>query len=192
MTAKLLTPAVTFTPGAAGAGTLDLSGIAGFDIRRLIAVINLTRNAVLYIPSSTPYAGIAGAVLTLSVDTSTHNAADQLWVKYDDGTQAPLVATTAAGAKVGVAADDLGRLIATVQDLGAAVHGLLDAIANPVSIETSSGRQRVVLDATGGAQTLGTVSTVTSLSQIGGVAANSSVLDLMTLAWSESVRVAVS
>lgn len=79
----LSTPSVTFTPGAAGAGTLNLSGIANFEIRRLVAVINLTRGAVLYAPTLAS-ATVSGSTLTLSVDTSTHNAADTLWVKYDD------------------------------------------------------------------------------------------------------------
>ena len=79
-----------------------------------------------------------------------------------------------------------------------ALNRLLNIIANPTSLDPLTGRMRVVLDATGGAQTLGTVSTVTTvstltnMSQIGGIAANTLVLDTMHSAWVQAVRGRIS
>jgi len=70
----------------------------------------------------------------------------------------------------------------------------LRQIANPISTDVASGRMRVVLDPLGGAQTLaqvntvGTVSTVTSMSQIGAMPANSMVMDTMQNMWANSIR----
>ena len=61
----------------------------------------------------------------------------------------------------------------------------LREIANPLSLEATSGRMRVVLDALGGAQTLGTV---TTLAQLAGVPANSVAFDLMAANWAQTVR----
>lgn len=72
----------SFTPGAAGAGTLNFSSVSGFKITGLVAVINLTRNAVIYAEGKAPF-GITGwnnstKVLTLTPDTSTHSSSDLL------------------------------------------------------------------------------------------------------------------
>lgn len=55
-------------------------------------------------------------------------------------------------------------------------------------LEPTTGRLRVVLDPLGGTQTLGTVTNVTSMSQVGAVPANSMVFDNMHAAWSLAVR----
>ena len=79
-------------------------------------------------------------------------------------------------------------------DAAASLMRLLALIANPPSIDPASGRMRVLLDATGGAQTLGTVTTVTTVStltnmaQVGGIAANSFIYDQMHSAWALTVR----
>lgn len=82
MAQNFISPSYTFTPGAAGVGTLNLSGITGFSIKRLIAVVNVTRGVVIYSPVN-PATNVASTTLTLGVDTSTHNAADNLIVKYE-------------------------------------------------------------------------------------------------------------
>lgn len=70
-----------------------------------------------------------------------------------------------------------------------ALMSALRALVHPIWEEASSGRLRVVLDPLGGAQTLGTV---TSIAQIAGVQANSLIYDQMTTAWACSTRRAVS
>lgn len=79
---NLISPSYTFTPGAAGVGTLNLSGISGFSIKRLVAVVNITRGVVIYSPVN-PATNVASTTLTLGVDTSTHNSGDTLWIKYE-------------------------------------------------------------------------------------------------------------
>lgn len=71
------------------------------------------------------------------------------------------------------------------------------------TVDPVTGRMRVLIDPIGGAQTLGTVTTVTgvttvttvttvatvtNLAQIGGVQANSQILDAMQASWAMSVR----
>ena len=81
-----ITPSYTFTPGAAGVGTVNLSGIAGFDAKYLIAIINQTRGVVIYSTGSqtNKYSSISGSTLTLGVDTTGHSAGDVLQVVYED------------------------------------------------------------------------------------------------------------
>ena len=70
----------------------------------------------------------------------------------------------------------------------AALMSLLRALVHPIWEEAATGRLRVVLDPIGGTQTLGTVSTVTSLSQVAGVSAGSFIYDQMHAAWASAVR----
>lgn len=82
-----ITPAYTFTPGGSGVGTLDLSGISSFDIKRLVAVNNLTRDEVIYSPgteTSKGFTNVTGTTITLQFDTTGMNSADRLAVIYDD------------------------------------------------------------------------------------------------------------
>lgn len=73
----------TFTPGAAGAGTVDFSGVSGFDKRGLLAIINGA--ATLYAAGSPTLSGAwSGAVLTLAVATTGMSGTDPLLVLYDD------------------------------------------------------------------------------------------------------------
>ena len=74
----------TFTPGASGVGTISLA-IANFDPKRLVAIINQTRGVVIYATGAadTRYTTISGSLLTLNVDTSTHNANDTIQVIYN-------------------------------------------------------------------------------------------------------------
>jgi hypothetical protein len=72
-----------FTPATR---QIDFSNIAGFTVKRLLSVINITRNTPIYIVGRAGYgfASIAGNVLTLQYDTTTHQAGDILTVFYDD------------------------------------------------------------------------------------------------------------
>ena len=68
----------------------------------------------------------------------------------------------------------------------------LRALIHSVSIDAASGRVRVMLDANGGAQTLGTVSTVGNVTQFGGLPNNGFIYDQMHAAWGDTVRRAIT
>lgn len=79
---------LVFTPGAAGVGTLNFSQLTDykdFAINRLMAVINQTRNVILYAEANTGYTDYNHntRVMTLNVDTSSHAATDSIQVIYD-------------------------------------------------------------------------------------------------------------
>ncbi|MCJ2102472.1 hypothetical protein [Methylobacterium sp. E-046] len=78
----VLTSGYTFT---ASAKTLDFSGTTGFDVRRLLAVLNLTRGAVVYAVGTAGlgYSALTGSVVTLAFDTSAHANGDAMMVLYD-------------------------------------------------------------------------------------------------------------
>lgn len=80
-----ITPAYTFTPGAPGVGTLNLSGVSGFEIKRLVAVINQTAGKLIYSTGNEAlrFTALAGTTLTLNADTATQNSADVLQVIYE-------------------------------------------------------------------------------------------------------------
>jgi hypothetical protein len=83
-------------------------------------------------------------------------------------------------------------------DDSAAIMTLLDRLVNRMDIDPVTGRVRVQVDSIAGAQTLATVTTVTTVttlsnqSNIGGIAANSLVLDAMQSAWANSFLPCVS
>ena len=83
---KFITPSYTFTPGASGVGTVDLSGISSFDKKNLVAIINQTLGVVIYATgnAATRYTSVVGTVVTLFYDTSTHSNTDTLQVIYED------------------------------------------------------------------------------------------------------------
>lgn len=85
-----ITPSYTFTPGGSGVGTVDLSGISGFDVKRLIAIVNQTTNNVIIYSqaagSGYGFTAVSGTTITLSFDTTGMNGTDRLAVMYDSGT----------------------------------------------------------------------------------------------------------
>jgi hypothetical protein len=93
---QLITFSPVFTPGAAGAGTLDFTAYPFFDINKLYAVINITQNTIIYAPGASGLGSAtvansitASGILTtsnivvLQYNTSTHNAGDLLNIYYD-------------------------------------------------------------------------------------------------------------
>lgn len=74
-----------FTPGVAGAGTINLSGISGFDVRNLYLINNVSQNVVVYAAGtqSKGLAGTTGTTVTLCADTTGQNTNDILQVLYD-------------------------------------------------------------------------------------------------------------
>lgn len=83
---SFITPQYTFTPGQSGVGTIDLNGIPNFNIKKLVAIINMTRGVIIYstADASNRYTNISSTTLTLNVDTSSHNSNDILQVIYDN------------------------------------------------------------------------------------------------------------
>jgi len=86
---------VVFAPGIAGVGNLNFTNfftVAPFVINRLMAVINQTRNTIIYAEAQTGLGWTSWNpithVLTLNSDTSTHAATDILQIVYDTPTVA--------------------------------------------------------------------------------------------------------
>lgn len=83
---KLVTISPIFDPANR---TLDFSTYPEFEFKRVYAVINVTRNTPIYIPGATGYGIDASAssinpyIVTLSFDTTSHSATDQLNVYYE-------------------------------------------------------------------------------------------------------------
>lgn len=88
---SFLTPAYTFVPGASGVGTLDLSAIPVFDMKKLVAVINQTDGILIYSTASLTkgFTTEAAGVVTLQFDTSSMSGADKLQIIYEDLGQKP-------------------------------------------------------------------------------------------------------
>lgn len=82
---KFITPSYTFIPGASGVGTLNLSGIANFNVKYLVAVINQTRGTLVYSTGTTDYryTNVTGTTLTLFANTSAMSGTDVLQVIYE-------------------------------------------------------------------------------------------------------------
>lgn len=174
MPKQFVTPTYTFTPGASGVGTLALSGIESFDPKRLVAVINQTRGVVIYATGSaaTRYTAVAGNTLTLFADTSTHNAADQLQVIYEQ----PDETLESIDSRLN---GDTGELVQAVEALRIAVQSLTRSVGLG-SVDTG-GRLRVLVDALTPGIALSTVNTLTNQTQVGGYAANDQIPSLMHL-----------
>jgi hypothetical protein len=99
----------TFT---AATKTLDMSATSGFDIKRLVGVVNITRRVIIYAVGITGkgYASLSGGnILTLDYDTTAQADADKLMVIYDD-----LDASAAAPLRV----DPTGTTTQPVSDAG--------------------------------------------------------------------------
>lgn len=83
---KLVTISPLFDPANR---TLDFSLYPEFEFKRVYAIINVTRNTPIYIPGAAGYGINASAssinpnLVTLSFDTTSHSATDQLNVYYE-------------------------------------------------------------------------------------------------------------
>jgi hypothetical protein len=84
----VLTNSPSFTPGAAGVGTLNFSSTTGFALNRLFAVLNQTRNTIMYgatvAGKGYSFYNATTKVLTLSFDTASYSSGDSLIAIYDD------------------------------------------------------------------------------------------------------------
>jgi hypothetical protein len=83
---SFIAPAYTFTPGTSGVGTVNLSGISGFNIKFLVSIINQTRGEIIYSTASSAlrFTNVVGTTVTLFRDTSAMNSVDVLQVIYED------------------------------------------------------------------------------------------------------------
>jgi hypothetical protein len=90
-----ITPSLTFVPGASGAGYVDLFGIAGFDIRRLVSLINQTTGTIIYSTADTSlrWTNVIGTQVYLLFDTSAMSSANVIQVVYDTPYPLPVSAT---------------------------------------------------------------------------------------------------
>lgn len=141
---SFIAPSYTFTPGASGVGTVNLSGISGFDIKYLVAVINQTRGVVIYSTgdTATRYTNLSGTTLTLNVDTSTHNSGDVLQVIYEVTSSDPLTNTQLRDSAVPVSASSLplpsGAATLTEQQSQTTLLGTIDTDTGAIASSVAS------------------------------------------------------
>lgn len=163
---KYLSVPVVFTPGNAGVGTVK-TNINNFDIRKLIAIINQTREQLIYGigTSGFGFSAVNGDTITLDFDTSTHSSTDVLLVIYDSTNDYPINVDSSRS-----------------NDLLAAIQRLVK-ISESLQVVDSAQRQRITIDAAlpagantigavniASAQTLATVTTVSSVTNVASVA----------------------
>jgi hypothetical protein len=80
-----ITPSLTFVPGTSGVGYVDLFGIAGFDVKRLVSLINQTTGTIIYSTAdpSLRFTNVTGTQVYLLFDTSSMSGANLIQVVYD-------------------------------------------------------------------------------------------------------------
>lgn len=170
---NLITPSYTFTPGASGVGTID-TNIVNFDIKLLYAIINVTRETIIYTPaiSGRGYTNITGDTITLEFDTTGHNSGDILQFIYDSTADYPSVVDASHG-----------QLMEAIESLTLAVMSLQKSIG-AVYGDPLTGRMRVQLEGTAGtvAATQSGVWNITNLATIGSQNANSAIPSLERMA----------
>lgn len=175
-----ITPAYTFTPGASGVGTIA-TGIVNFDIKLLVAIVNITRETIIYAPSLTGrgYTAINGETITLEFNTTGQSSADVLQFIYESTPNYPAHVNT-------------GEVLDALRQ----VQGELEILKNSIGQVRvdSAGRLRILLDSITTSLTLATITTVgtvnaittlttlTNQAQIGGANANDQVPALRRMA----------
>lgn len=89
MSKDFISTTYTFTPGISGVGIVNLSGITGFDVKYLVAIINQTRGITIYATGSQTlkYTNVAGTTVTLFFDTSAMVNTDILQVVYQENSE---------------------------------------------------------------------------------------------------------
>lgn len=177
---NLITPSYVFTPGASGVGTID-TNIVNFDIKLLYAIINVTRETIIYTPaiSGRGYTSIAGDIITLEFNTTSQNAGDILQFYYDSTADYPAFVTTGQSQPLTNAQLAASEATEALRQIQYEVEVLKNSIGQ--TRVDSSGRLRILLDSISASLTLATITTVTTVStltnqtQIGGFNANDQV-----------------
>lgn len=139
-----ITPSYIFSPGASGVGYVDLNGIADFDVKRLVAIINQTTGSIIYAAAtpSAKYTNVSGTQVTLFTDTTGQNSTDNLQIVYNSKEDLPVTDSNLA---------DLVKLMSRMVKQ-------LDSLA----VVDSSQRQKIIVDSV----TAGTINTVTTVSTV--------------------------
>lgn len=162
---NLITPNYVFTPGASGVGTLK-TNIVNFDIKLLLAVVNITRETIIYSSalSGRGYTAISGDTITLEFNTTGFSSSDILQIFYDSTVDYPSV----------VSAPRINDLIALMERLV--------KTSETLQVVDSAQRQRITVDAAlpTGTNTIGavniasaqTLATVTTVSTVTNMASN--------------------
>jgi hypothetical protein len=184
---NLITPSYTFTPGASGVGTID-TNIVNFDIKLLYAIINVTRETIIYTPaiSGRGYTSITGDTITLEFATTGMSSGDILQFIYDSTADYPSFVNTGQAQPLTNAQLAESELTEALRQVQTQVEVLKNSIGQ--TRVDASGRLRVLLDSISTSLTLAaittvtTVSTVTNQTQIGGTNANDQVPALRRLA----------
>ncbi len=184
---NLITPSYTFTPGASGVGTID-TNIVNFDIKLLYAIINVTRETIIYTPaiSGRGYTSITGDTITLEFATTGMNSGDILQFIYDSTADYPSFVNTGQAQPLTEAQLATAEITEALRQVQTQVEVLKNTIGQ--TRVDASGRLRVLLDSISTSLTLAaittvtTVSTVTNQTQIGGTNANDQVPALRRLA----------
>ena len=83
---SFITPTYIFTPGLSGVGSINLSSIEKFDIKRLVAIINITNNIIIYNVASatTGFTTQNNGLIVLDYNTSAMSSNDLLQIIYDN------------------------------------------------------------------------------------------------------------
>ncbi|MBL0233167.1 MAG: hypothetical protein IPQ08_05840 [Chitinophagaceae bacterium] len=169
---KFITPAYTFTPGASGVGTVDLSGISSFDKKNLVAIINQTLGVVIYATGSanTKYTNVTGTTVTLFFDTSTHSGSDILQVIYEDNDAAQVVSAASLPLPTGAATEsgNLATIVTSLYSIDAGIPSALGQTTMTSSMPVVLASNQSAIPVTSGANINGsntdsTVSTVTTI-----------------------------
>lgn len=135
---SFIAPTYTFTPGLSGVGTVNLSGISGFNIKYLVSIINQTRGELVYSTASASlrFTNVTGTTVTLFKDTSTMSSGDVLQVIYEDQSKQ----------EVAISNLDSSILVSGVSAVGVA------PTLNPISIsgvDAGGLSRRLLTDASG-------------------------------------------
>lgn len=162
---QFITPYYIFVPGASGLGYIDLKDIKGFNIKRLVAIINQTQGKIIYSAASEAfkYSAVTGTQVYFGVDTSGQSANDDIQIIYDAES-------------------------ATV-DMIVMLNNLLNIIANPGIRDKTINANRVTL--VGGSTTISS-GTVSNLGALGGYQAQIPVQNNNIAAWSLTCRNKIS
>lgn len=172
---------LVFMPGSAGLGTLSFVGQT-LSLEQILVVTNVTRNEIIYnFADATAGAASYGLnILTLDVNTSTHNASDkiQAWVYVDD-------------AQAIDAAPQSGLAMLLTRILGAMLSPLgyrKDTQRYQASAVIESGTVTTVSTVS----TVTTCSTVTNVAQLGGLSADRLINSANLSAWAACHRARIT
>ncbi len=82
---KFITPQYQFAPGISGVGNVTIM-LDDFDIKKLVAIINVTESTIIYLPTSTAKGlnSVINNQVILNFDTSSHSSSDILQIIYED------------------------------------------------------------------------------------------------------------